>query len=260
MWVVVFGFLVCALVGVCLIVFGIKELKLYRQMGRGVTAIADINDQMDTVLIAGKARAIGEPLKTHFSATDAVAHRWRVSVKTNSGEGESWVRYAVDSRDVQPFILEDETGAIFIEPEGAQLEFEESVYARVKKKEKVPEDLQRFLEEGGFKESALTTQSINVLRLFSESMLRPGENVYIFGPLQKGPAAHAPDGTVAPYVSLCGDLPTITVDGGSARFKIFDSDTGDTRKRQKLRVDKSFVVGGGFVAMAAAFAAVFFMV
>lgn len=260
MWVVVFGFLICALVGVCLIVFGIKELKLYRQMGRGVTAIADINDEMDTVLIAGKARAIGEPLKTRFSATNAVAHRWRVCVETNTTDAGSLIRDAVSSSDVQPFILEDETGAIFIEPEGAQLEFEESMYARVKKKEKVPEDLQRFLEEGDFKQSALTTQSINFLRLFNESMLRPGENVYIFGPIQKGPAAHAPDGTVAPYVSLCGDLPTITVDGGSARFKIFDSDKGDTRKRQKMRVDKSFVVGGGFVAMAAVFAAAFFMV
>lgn len=70
----------------------------------------------------------------------------------------------------------------------------------VGKGEKPPEEIRRYLKESNASHPAASEVVHKRKRKFLEGRISPDGDVYVYGPVQVGPAEDAPKGTVRPYV------------------------------------------------------------
>lgn len=105
----------------------------------------------------------------------------------------------VSDKDRQPFVLNDGTGEILVNPEGAAMNVDHETW-EVGEGENPSGLVRRFLEGSDAPHSVASEVVHKQKRRFLEGRLSPGGDVYVYGPVKTGPAEDAPNGTVRPYV------------------------------------------------------------
>lgn len=176
--------------------FGISKLIGHlRVRGTGPTNIVDVSPEMDEVELVGTARPVVEPFEAPFTRQQAMAYSWEIRIDEKPDAWSYDTAWSKFGEDRQPFILDDGTGKILVDPEGAAMDLDRDETWTVSKGEQPPEGIRQYLEESDSSEVVY-----DGLRQFSEGHLSPSGDVYVYGPIKAGPAEDAPKGTVRPYI------------------------------------------------------------
>ncbi|MFW5984517.1 MAG: GIDE domain-containing protein, partial [Halobacteria archaeon] len=100
---------------------------------------------MGTVEVEGKARA-DEPLTSPFGGEDCVVCEYDVEEYRITDDGREW-RTVNSGTEALPFRVDDGTGEVRVEPDGAEFSLERDTRIEVDGSEEPPETIRKFLEE-----------------------------------------------------------------------------------------------------------------
>jgi len=187
-----YGGLLCA-VGLVLLGIGLRKPQpAIRVLRRDPLSVGDLSTQAGAVEVRGPATVDdGRTVETPFTQTRCLAYEYEVQELQSSGQHSHWETLDEGGAAV-PFVLEDETGRVRVDPTGATLAFEEHTL-RVRPGDELPERVERFVREreGVDRE----TGSIDLLiteidhgddQRFVERRLDVGETAHIYGGVEQG--------------------------------------------------------------------------
>ncbi len=193
------GGVVAVLSGGVLLVVGARKLRpVYRILREEPHPIRDLPMQDGPVEIQGTARPDDQaPLRGPFTNTLCLACTYAVEEYEGGGgqygEGGYW-KTLVERNGAVPFLVEDETGAVPVDHEVAELHLSESTY-RLKPGEEPPERIERYIRQSeaierstGSVDLLLTEVSYGDDQRFVERRLDVGESVHVYGTVERGPA------------------------------------------------------------------------
>lgn len=243
-------------IGGVMILFGSSPLHAYLTVrGTDPTDVTAIDPGMDEAELVGTARPVGELFTAPLTGEDAMAHSWKVQRYISGPQGNDWS--TVESgEDRQPFALDDGTGKIFVDPEGAAMNLEHETW-EVGKGENPSGKIRRYLEESDSSHSAASEVVYNRKRRFLEGRLFPGGDVYVYGPIKAGPAEDTPKGVVRSYVgsdrdqSEEGNIEESVAYGRVGEGTVFTvSNTGEQGTQRTLLWQAALFIGAGVVFVA----------
>lgn len=205
---------------------GVHYLRKYVVLTRSdPTDIVDVEGHEETVELVGRARTANDLLSSPFLGEDTLAYSWRLkqSKRIDGGSGTHWKE---SGEQTTPFVLEDATGEILVDPEDADLALEEEVVLETDDETPPPPAAREKLAELD-RDVAAESPDEFLWREFYASRLDLGEEVHVYGPVNSGPAENAPDTVVQPYIGT---------DGGQTDGRFLISDTGkqETKRRHLL--------------------------
>lgn len=155
------------------------------------TPVEDARTVEGLVELEGKVVPAGERLEAPFTGTDCLAYRWRVETRRRSGDNNRWVHVASGDESV-PFRLEDDSGRILVDPEGAELSIGISDTTNVGRGETAEGRIAAFLEsvdvepgKGGERNLGPLTVETGDRRRYREGRIEPGDTVYVYGPVER---------------------------------------------------------------------------
>lgn len=242
---------VVALVGTALLVQGASSARtVYHVLAGDPLPVRDLQGHDGAVEIEGTARADddGATVESPFTGTDCLAYEYEVEEYQSSGKHSSWKTLAEGRRGV-PFVVRDATGAVEVDPDGAELRFEDHA-VEVDPGEEPPEDVARFVganpdvdRQDASLDLGITELALGNRQRFTERRLDPGEDVYVYGQARPDDGGEWGDSLVDAVVG----------DGDAAPvFVVSDTDERGTARR--FAVDGLLHVGLGVALLA--FAAV----
>lgn len=158
-----------------------------------------------------------------FSGSDAVLSTYKVekrkNTNSNNNSGSKWRKIA--SGEIrQPFVVRDETGAVVVDPAGADIEpGNESV--RIKEGGKLPSGIRFRLSEltDQFDLNAVLAQNASRRQRYTEGFISPGDDVHIYGTAlaERTPTGSSADARV--QASESGSVYKISAGDESATIK-----------------------------------------
>lgn len=191
-------------------------------------AMSRLSDDSATVELAGTARAHEQTVRARFSDTETLICESEIV----EGTGDMAHEKGSDRADTT-FLLEDDTGAVLVDPAGATLQMETTSRIRVDAEEQPPEPIAEFLDSTEW----LDTDTLRTRR-YIESRIDPGDEVHVYGPVREvGHSVDLPAGVDAvvgasdPHEGPV-DVTNLTVSGIVDRFmsdveRVFIITTGD---------------------------------
>lgn len=184
-WQVFLFGLVVAAFGAFVLVKGAGRLRTWRFIRRTPTSFAGAVSP-GPVEVTGRAEPLqpGKLGRGPFSDEEAVYGTWEVEELRSRGKSSKWVTVA---RGVVggPFRVVDVTGGAVVEPEGAELDLEETWRGGSGFMRDPPERVMSFLRERGLDHEGWF--GVNKRMRFRESLLRQGATVYVLGTADTGP-------------------------------------------------------------------------
>ncbi|RQH01769.1 GIDE domain-containing protein [Natrarchaeobius oligotrophus] len=230
--------LIVAGLGVAGLAVGGSSLRRWRRLGADdPVSIASAIAESGTVEIEGDVRPHDSTLESPHFGEECVAYEYAVEKRRNrsskSGSRSRW--RTIDSGGAsRPFVVQDETGTAYVDPEGASLSLESE---RTRKTNAGGEPVR---DDGGWNVSV----SANIPgigsagirnRRYTEKRLDVGGHCYAVGTAERPPAGVDAD------VAIVGtDAPT---------FLISDATEAETRRRLLLRGVGYALVGIAGVAL-----------
>lgn len=179
---------------------GLAFLKAYWTMARSdPTPVREVTASTGEVELSGTARAIGEPIRSPFEDEDCVLCTWSMQRPSGGNQGSNWHDVA-SGQEYDPFILDDGTGEIVVDPNGAEWALEEERVQTTDTDTPPSQPVRKFLAEKDMEPLAEAESPPHRKRKFRESRLDDGEEVYVYGPVKAGPHESAGHGTVQPYI------------------------------------------------------------
>jgi len=131
------------------------------------------------VEVRGRAEGKG-PLEAPLTGHPCVWYRWRIEEEVGDSRHRRWRTLEHGSSDAWPFFVEDDSGRVLVDPQGAQID--------------APHDLSRVNPEltgalGGFvQERGIRTHGFLGMRRklrFTEWHIAPGDTLYVLGVAQE---------------------------------------------------------------------------
>ncbi|SNZ06010.1 E3 Ubiquitin ligase [Natronoarchaeum philippinense] len=165
-------------------------------------AVMDAANASGVVEIEGTAESGGPVLESPFTETPCLLCQYEVKEWQSSGQNSHW-KTLYEGQDSVPFLAEDDTGSVTVDPEGAEFSLDEDADIESDGGETPPERVQQFLdqigvdrEEGG--ETSIGPISINRgdRRKYVEKRLDAGDPVHVYGQSRSGRTAGEVSGTV----------------------------------------------------------------
>lgn len=222
--------LVVAGLGAAGLVVGGRTLRRWRRLGADEPVpVRESITESGTVEIEGDVRPHDETLESPHFGEDCVAYEYAVERRRRSSNksGSSW--RTVDSGEAsRPFVVEDESGRAYVDPDGASLSLESERTRKTNAQgEPVRDDstwnLGVSVNLPGL--GGLGTGN----RRYTERRLEVGGHCYAVGAATRPPAGIDAD------VALVGD--------GAATFLLSDATEAETRRRLLLR-GAGYALGG----------------
>lgn len=166
------------------------------------------------VSITGRARRADESLTSPFTGTECLALEYEVEELRHTGNAPSWVE--IDSRiGAVPFLVDDGTGSVLVDPSQVRLGLDESETVRVDGGERPPEHIQAFIERNediGSEERSLDLSVIELNvgndRKYVERRLDSEETVTVFGQAAARPGISTHSGQVNAVITA-GSSPLV---------------------------------------------------
>jgi len=171
------------------LVLGRRALTLWRSDPISVQAVGYADGPVE---VEGRVSVADDTLKSPFTETQCVTYQYRVDEHTKSSNGGSWDTQEKGRKSV-PFLLEDDTGSVLIDPSTADLSLTSGDRITVSPDETPPDPIPAFLETIGIEPvndpgthlGPVSLHSENSRR-YAEEYLEPGDNVYVYGPVKRG--------------------------------------------------------------------------
>ena len=122
-----------------------------------------------------------------FTGTSCLALAYEIQERRSTTNGTAWVE--IDTgRAAVPFLLEDETGSVLVDPSRARLGLESSERIDVDGGERPPPRIQRFIDQNADVDAEDQTVDLKLIELnvgadrrYIERRLDPGAAVTVFG-------------------------------------------------------------------------------
>jgi hypothetical protein len=174
--------------GLCFVAYGVNVLSTYLDMARSDPVdVRQLTADSGTVELAGTARKHDAADRAPFTDTETLLCEWRVSIGGTDPNTKGSGTYRT------PFVLEDDTGEVLVDPDGATLQMEQTTEIGVDPDESPPTPIVEFLES-----TRWLSEDSPVRRWYRESRLDPGDHVHVYGPLRDvGHTADMPGGVTA---------------------------------------------------------------
>lgn len=195
-WVVLAMAGLAVVVGPWVLVHGVRELRQGYEIftndpvGAGEAHLAD-----GVVEVEGTAKRLDGTLSGKYSGRPALAHSWRRERRRERTDDEGNTRTSWDTvsrgSDAVPFLVEDGSGEIAVDPAGANLSIGES----------------RVGSGGWF------TRRNERYREY-EGRIEPGDSVHVYGQMRSGRDGDAP-GEDRDYIGDGGEVSEFVVSDGS---------------------------------------------
>lgn len=171
--------------GVAMVYYGVKSYRTNKRMAETeTTPVREI--EPGVVELKGTARAIEdeEALSAPISGNEALATTATVQKYSSGGKHSSW-NTIYDQETVRPFLVDDGTGEVRVEPpEDASLRLREST-TTVDGDEQPPDNVRRFVEAFDGVDPATKDEdrllASGERRRYREGSIEPGDDVYVFG-------------------------------------------------------------------------------
>lgn len=241
--------LFCLAIGGLIALVGLGYLQTYTRVRRmDPVPIQQLADSDSEVELTGTARAHETTSHAPFTDTECLASEWKLrEYRGSGGKGSNWS--TLDSGETrQTFRLEDETGAVLVDPGGATLELTTEQTVEVDPDESPPPAISEYLDEteGVSREHARK-------RKYVEQRLTPGEDIHVFGPVWGTGQADELPGDAAGIVGVRETDRGFTVgeDGLSEFVDQIKTDTtrftitiGDEHEAERYLLKKGLLISG----------------
>lgn len=207
-----------------------RELRLIRN-----TPTSKIRSMpMGTVEVKGTAEQGPENviLKSPFSDEDCLFYKWMIQEYRDHGKNSSWDTISSGTEGVR-FVLDDGTGEVIVDPEGADLEMPMDNNFRVNSSDQESEEIREFLNEKGIGGPGGFIADND--RRYMEWFVTPGEDIYLFGY-----ASNEKDEN--------GEYPILKQDSRAEMFMISDKSEKELTKSKKWRSALG-MIGGSLGAL-----------
>lgn len=220
-----------------------------------------LRDPAGAVELEGTAGVHEDTDRSPFTDTESLVHRWRIERRRPGGGTSGTSKWATVDAGVEthPFVLDDETGAVLVEPAGANLQLETTETVGVDGGESPPATVADYLES-----TADLEVDDDQERRFHEARLDPGDDVHVVGPVREtGHSVDLPGGVDAVLgVEDPGDREfTLGEDGfrdfvdpmrstAGDRFVVSNSDEAGTARNMLKKGALWFGMGVLFLAVA----------
>lgn len=180
---------VLGLIGLALLGLGVREAwRALRYRTRRPVPISELTDRAGgrrRVTVTGVARRGEDTIEAPLTGRECLAYSWRVAnlrtMRRLDGRIETWGERGPSGREAVPFVVEDETGRVRVEPEGADLRLAEEW---VRDPVDVPDDRADGSSLRDVVEGALGVETHE--RRYYESRLDEGETVTVRGRVASG--------------------------------------------------------------------------
>jgi len=242
-------FLLLAFVGgVVLLVYGFREYRR-RSLVTNTPTSKVRSLAIGTVELEGSAKSVDEKsvLKAPFSGEGCVLYEYKIEEYEHDDDGSNWETIET-GREYQEFYLNDGTGKVLVNPDGADVRLPEDGQYRADSMGELPEPAQDFLKSRasvGVQSGGWFSQD----RRYTERYIAPDDHVYVFGKaLPKGDSVGGRGSATNPENAV------INEDRTTPMFLISDRPEDEVLSSMKWRMIGSvlggFVVGvGGFAGL-----------
>jgi len=208
--------------------------------------VRELHGHTGPVEVEGTARtADGETVTAPFTGTPCLAYTYEVEELRSTGKSSSW-RTLDEGMAGVDFVVEDDTGRVRVDPEGAEIRLGDHTL-RVGPGDELPERLARYVEQAediekqdGSVDLGITELHLGNEQRFTERRLDRGESVYVFGQAARGPSTGWGSDPVDAVVSDGPGTPVFVV-----------SDTDERRTAWRFATDGLWRVAVGTVILAA---------
>jgi len=173
-----------------------RELRpVYHILTNDPISVRDLSTRSGPVEIEGTARPTDDHgvVHTPFTDTDCLAFEYETQEYQSHGQGGSWKTLDEGGTWV-PFLVEDDTGMVRVDPAGAELHFEEHSL-KVRGGDDPPDRIAEYIAETDDVDPQDKSIDVVVTELnygnsqkFIERRLDVGEHVYVYGTAGRAPA------------------------------------------------------------------------
>lgn len=152
--------------------------------------------------VEGAARADDETVRAPFTGVECLVYEYEAQEYRSSGQSSYWKTLDEGAAAV-PFLLEDDTGAVRVDAPEAELHVETRTVT-VPAGEEPPERIARYIRQtdeidpqhGRTVDLVVTELNVGNRQRFRERRVDPGDEVYVYGALERAPAGEWGSGVV----------------------------------------------------------------
>lgn len=168
--------------------FVLREIGAIRQvLGPSTDVFSLSTGTTGPVSISGTAVQYEDEIVSPFTGTECLALAYEVEEQRTTDKGTTWVE--IDSgRAAVPFLLEDETASVLVDPSKVRLGLDTSATIEVDGGDRPPARIQEFIDQTDDVDSEERTWDLKIIELkvgddrrYIERRLDPGESVTVFG-------------------------------------------------------------------------------
>ena len=210
--------LLAGVVGGGLLAFGfvLREVGAIRRVvGSTSTDIISLSTGTEgPISISGTALQYEDEIVSPFTGADCLALEYEIQERRTTNNETAWVK--IDSgRAALPFLLDDETASVLVDPSRVRLGLDRSERIEVDGDERPPPRIQEFIERNADVDSEKRTWDLKIIELnagadrrYIERRLDPGEVITVFGEVENEPGVSSRAGQVNTVLSA-GSHPLI---------------------------------------------------
>lgn len=225
------------LLGAAALGYGLRRLRrAYRAVRAETTAVAALANVSGPVEVAGTAAVYEETVEAPFGGEPSLAVEWSVSeTRPDPDDGGTEWRTVARGAGAVPFLVDDGSASVLVDPEGADLSLAAGTRLDVDAGESPPDRVAAFVGSNPEVDGQAHGVALGPVRVASsdrryhERRLDPGETVYLQG-----------TPTYAPGLSDRAGQVNARLD--AAAVDLFVSDRGEDA------TVRSLAVGGGLAA------------
>jgi hypothetical protein len=216
---------VVALVGILALWQASRKLRpVYHILANDPVPVRDLPHRSGPTEVRGTARPSDDhgTVHTPFTETDCLAFEYETQEYQSQGQHSAWKTLDEGGAWV-PFLVEDDTGAVRVDPEGAELHFEEHS-VKVSGGDEPPARIAEYIAATDDVDPQTKSIDLVVTELdygndqrFVERRLDVGESVYVYGDVGRAPAGEWGSRLVDAELRDGPDLPAFVVSDTSER-------------------------------------------
>lgn len=217
---------VVLLIGGVLLAAGINTLRQwYRIRTHEVQSVRAAAQERDVAEFEGTVRAIdGETFPAPFTGTDAVASTYKIRAPST---GESRYRTVTSGEVARPFLVEDETGCVEVDPSGGDVEPANSERRlTVGENDTLPDDVRLRLSNASeeLNLDTILAAETDQRRYYREGTVTAGDEVHIYGATTADRTPSSRSASAVLTKADTADLFRITVgdEGDASRSKLLE--------------------------------------
>jgi len=206
--------------------------------------VMDAANVTGVVEVEGTAASGGRTLQSPFTGTSTLVCEYKIQEWRSSGKSSHWETLH-ENLNAVPFLLEDDTGSVAIDPEGAEYSLERDAEIESGSGETPPEEIQEFLEKVGVEREEGGKTSLGPIsfnrgdrRRYIERRIDAGDEIHVYGQSRHGRSIGDVSGTVNAVIGSGRATP---------RFRISEGSESDAIWRQ-VKSGATYAIFGAVIA------------